>query len=310
MKRIIMNKFFSKFAATKEFKIDSIADSLLSSKVHLKDEATVFEKINKIITDGPERLQVITDFDFTITKQHEEGQPMHSSFCIFKKSKQLPSSYLEQSRVLFEKYRPIELDPRVPRELKARLLDTWMTSAHRNLKGIRFSRGEMEGLAEQHGNGFRERTKELFERLHAKQVPILILSAGLGDVVEALLRRQGILYDNIHIVSNFLKYNDGDVLDGFKRPDKVLHVLNKNGHAVDEEYFEVLKNKTNVLLMGDSLGDADMAEGAKNADNILKIGFLYHHVEENLPLYKETFDIVLHDDQTMNVVLDILSPII
>ena len=32
--------------------------------------------------------------------------------------------------------------------------------------------------------------------------------------------------------------------------------------------------------------------------------------EESLPLYKEAFDIVLVDDQTMDVVLEILKPIL
>lgn len=59
--------------------------------------------------------------------------------------------------------------------------------------------------------------------------------------------------------------------------------------------------------MGDSLGDATMANGVPSQSHILKIGFLFDHPEQNLPLYLEKFDIVLIDDQTMNVARSIID---
>lgn len=53
--------------------------------------------------------------------------------------------------------------------------------------------------------------------------------------------------------------------------------------------------------MGDSLGDATMANGVPSQSHILKIGFLFDHPEQNLPAYLEKFDLVLIDDQTMKV---------
>lgn len=40
-----------------------------------------------------------------------------------------------------------------------------------------------------------------------------------------------------------------------------------------------------------------------------KLKIFLFQAEESLPQFKEAFDIVLVDDQTMNVVLDILNPI-
>jgi hypothetical protein len=113
---------------------------------------------------------------------------------------------------------------------------------------------------------------------------------------------------------------------------------------------KVLAGRNNVLLLGDELGDAGMADGVQNAGAVLKIGFLYdrvslaqkypriiiisHHVvmllldsltdwlhyvicgcislqvEDRLEEFLNHFDIVLIDDQTMDVVNGILDLIL
>lgn len=48
--------------------------------VHIKDIDRVNDIINELITGGPEKLHVLSDFDKTITKQHENGKLHLSSF--------------------------------------------------------------------------------------------------------------------------------------------------------------------------------------------------------------------------------------
>lgn len=63
------------------------------------------------------------------------------------------------------------------------------------------------------------------------------------------------------------------VLKGFK--GELIHVYNKHDGALrNTEYFKQLKDNGNVILLGDSLGDLNMADGVPNVENILKIGFL------------------------------------
>merc|ERR1719219_2590894 len=93
----------------------------------------------------------------------------------------------------------------------------------------------------------------------------------------------------------------------------MIHVYNKNENAVHgSEYFKVLQGRSNVILVGDSIGDLRMADGIDNPETVLKIGFLNNMAtaNERLPSFLEGFDIVLVDDQTMNVPLDILRNII
>lgn len=50
--------------------------------------------------------------------------------------------------------------------------------------------------------------------------------------------------------------------------------------------FQKHPGKSNVVLMGDSIGDASMDNGVPQVENVLKIGFLYgteEHVSFFLP---------------------------
>jgi len=51
--------------------------------------------------------------------------------------------------------------------------------------------------------------------------------------------------------------------------------FNKNEATVTHScYFDGLKTRSNVILLGDSFGDVQMSRGVPNPNAILKIGFL------------------------------------
>lgn len=67
------------------------------------------------------------------------------------------------------------------------------------------------------------------------------------------------------------------MLIGYK--GDMVHIYNKNTHAVqNSDYFDNIKHRHNVILLGDSLGDLDIAEGLTSHENLLTIGYLNHHV--------------------------------
>lgn len=90
------------------------------------------------------------------------------------------------------------------------------------------------------------------------------------------------------------------VLIGFS--EELIHTFNKHEifpHHLD--YFAKHKNRTNVLLMGDMTGDLRMADGMSHRETLVTIGFLNSKVPESFALYRDSFDIVLIDDQTQDV---------
>lgn len=107
-------------------------DVLARPNCKIKDPERVEHIINNIIKGGPKELQIVTDFDFTLTKQKtEDGKPVLSSFGMFNKCKSLPSTYLTESKKLYEEYRPIEICPNISQEEKReRMIEWWTRSAN------------------------------------------------------------------------------------------------------------------------------------------------------------------------------------
>lgn len=105
---------------------------------------------------------------------------------------------------------------------------------------------------------------------------MLVFSAGLGNSVVSVLKQANVMYPNVKVVSNFLQYKDG-LLDGFQEP--MIHTFNKNETVLDShEYYDLVHNRDHIIVMGDSIGDADMANGVPSSSHVIKIGFLYDHV--------------------------------
>lgn len=105
-------------------------DELARPNCKIKEPERVERIINDIISGGYQELQVVTDFDFTLTKQKtDNGKPVLSSFGMFNKCKSLPSSFLKESKKLYEKYRPIEICPNITKDEKMKnMIDWWVMS--------------------------------------------------------------------------------------------------------------------------------------------------------------------------------------
>eukprot|EP00959_Pyramimonas_sp_CCMP1952_P376680 7889439-Pyramimonas_sp.AAC.1 len=94
------------------------------------------------------------------------------------------------------------------------------------------------------------------------------------------------------------------------------------------DYRKAVEQRKFVILLGDGLGDVTMAEGVDlrlmccDLDNafehdsrcvgiphevVLKVGFLNDKVEELMPLYREVYDVIITNDGSMDVVVELLS---
>lgn len=280
--------------------------SLNQPHCKIKDPVKVENILNSFIVGGHKRIQVVSDFDYTITKQRmHNGKAVLTSFGIFNSCKSLPKEYIQQNNELCKKYRPLEIDPKIPLEEKINYMIEWWTKSGNLLVGFPFNTSEIDEITANFKDSLRDRASEFFAYLYKLNVPCLVFSAGLGNSVVSVLTQTNVLYSNVKVVSNFLRYKDG-LLNGLEEP--MIHTFNKNETVLKgTDYYDVVHDRDHIIVMGDSLGDAGMAEGMPVSSIVFKIGFLFHHIEENLQRYMDTFDIVLIDDQTMDVPLALIT---
>ncbi|XP_064598377.1 cytosolic 5'-nucleotidase 3-like [Liolophura sinensis] len=277
-----------------------LIDELRQNNIHIRDEIKVTEMLKELMEGGPDRLQVIADFDMTLSKFIHKGVRCDTCHNILDESPLLPEFFREKAVKYRKKYFAIETDPNMTVEEKYPYMVEWWTLGHELLIQSNVTKHKLEEMVRDSKAKLREGCDWFFEQLHKQEVPLLIFSAGLGDLIEEIIRQQAHLYSNMKIVSNYMEFDEEGVLIGWK--GDLIHTFNKNESAIHKsDYFSRLRHRENVILLGDSIGDLRMAEGATDAKHILKIGFLNHKVEESLQLYKSKFDIVIVQDESLDI---------
>jgi len=188
------------------------------------------------------------------------------------------------------------------------------SKAHDLIIAAKISKSDVDKLVTNANIILRDGAIEFMKLLDSNGIPVMIFSAGVGDFIETYLRHafQSKIPDSVHIISNFMQFDENWIVSGFKEP--LIHTFNKNSQALvsveSQRFLENLKKRPQVLLMGDMLGDAAMDTGALQEANIIRIGFLNHKEDRMLQQYLEHFDIVLLDDQTMQIPRSILDELL
>lgn len=239
-----------------------------------------------------EEIYILTDFDRTLTL----GSSL-TSWSILSKSDKVPKNYVEERNAFYEHYRPIEIDETLDYDTKNKLMKEWWTN-HINLfvkykiseEVINTSARDLRVMS------FRSGAKEFLTNMKNRKIPVIIISAGIGNFIKQFLIDNEVFYDNIFIVSNFIKFENGYAV-GVE--DNITHSLNKNEVSMPENVKAYLEGRNNIILLGDGLSDIRMASEEKRQE-ALKIGFLEENVTENMDIFRESFDVVATDNTGFN----------
>nr|XP_010592754.1 7-methylguanosine phosphate-specific 5'-nucleotidase [Loxodonta africana] len=281
----------------------------MKSTVLMRQPERVQEIVGALRRGGGDRLQVISDFDMTLSRFAYNGKRCPSSHNILDNSKIISEECQKELKVLLHHYYPIEIDPnRTAREKIPHMVE-WWTKAHDLLCQQKIQKVQIAQMVRESDAMLREGYKMFFNILYHNNVPLFIFSAGVGDILEEIIRQMKVFHPNIHIVSNYMDFDENGFLQGFK--GQLIHTYNKNSSVCENSsYFQQFQGKTNILLLGDSMGDLTMADGIPDVENILKIGFLNDKVEERRDRYMDSYDIVLEKDETLDVVNGLLQDIL
>jgi Haloacid Dehalogenase superfamily, subfamily IB, phosphoserine phosphatase-like len=252
----------------------------------------------KIDSLNYEKVHILTDFDRTITIGSSE-----SSWSILSKSKLVPKEYIEERQELYNYYRPIEIDEKLDFKEKNKLMIEWWNKHIRLFIKYKLPESVINNAANNlHVMSFREGASKFLEAMKENNVPVIIISAGIGNFIEQFLIKNKCNFSNIYIVSNFITFENG-IASGIK--DNLIHSLNKNEVAIPEYIKSLIKHRENIILLGDSVSDIKMAPTDTRA-NALKIGFLEEKEAENFQYFIENFDIVCTENTSYHDLKDLI----
>lgn len=270
------------------------------------------EKIKQAISKaGANKLHVLADFDRTLTKNFVNGKEVPSVISVLRDGSYLTAGYAEKVHALFNKYHPIEIDPKIPLKEKKKAMQEWWTSHYKLLIESGLNKRDIDAVVKSNKIKLRGGVLEFLDLLHKYNIPLVIMSSsGLGVYsILGFFKKEKRAYDHVYIISNSFEWDKNGRAIKVREP--IIHSMNKDETVVKDfpSIYKVIKDRKNVLLLGDTLEDTEMITGF-DYDNILKIGFLNKNVKENLKYYKKVYDVVVLNDSGMLYVNKLLKEIV
>lgn len=257
------------------------------------------EKLNSIHLNN-DNFYVVMDFDMTITTPDSDN-----CWSMLENPDFMNPNFKRDARNLFNSYYPYEIDYTLDFEIKLKYMDEWYK---RNMD-LFYEYGLTYNIllnCVKHSNvHFRKNFKTFLEFLYQNNIPLIILSAGIGNVIVEVLKLNNCLYNNIHIISNFIDF-ENNKMKPFE--NEMIHSCNKCISNLPEDFKNKISKKDYILLFGDLIEDLSMVP-KEDLHRTLSFGFLDKKIDDNAKFYKNNFDIVLTNNASYDDVQSILNKI-
>jgi len=272
----------------------------------IPDENRLEEIKKRISKEGRDKFHVLADFDQTLTKSFVKGKGTVSVISVLRNGNYLSPEYREKAHELANKYKPIEFDPKMSIEEKKPMMQEWWEKHFQLLIQSGLNLNDIKEVVKNRDFEFRDGAFKFLDMLKIKSIPLVIISSsGLGDAIFLYLEGNKKLYDNVSVITNRFNFNEKGYAISVKRP--IITSMSKDEGSIKEHsIFNKIRNKKNVLLLGNSIADVKMIYGFEY-DNLIKIGFLNENVEENLENFKNNFDVILLGDPGMDYINSLIK---
>jgi len=251
------------------------------------------DKLEKIKLDK-DNFFIVIDFDQTITSKNSQN-----SWEAVMNSGYISKEHLEKHNELYKKYKPIEMDSSLDIRSRIEAMNEWYSSIlllfYENVSDEDIIKKAMKNSKLE----FRDGAKELLRKTFNCNIPIVIVSAGIGNTIEEFLRINNVRFDNIQIISNFINFET-------QSNNYYVHALNKKDAIWETDIISKISMKKYVLVIGDVVDDINMLPSTIQSEKVT-IGFLDKNIEERLEEYKKQFDVVLTDNSSFSELNEILN---
>ncbi|VDP74780.1 unnamed protein product [Echinostoma caproni] len=231
-------------------------DTLISNEVELVTQ------LGRMIADGYDKLQVISDFDHTISMYRDGEIRMLTTHEAIEKHPDIEQSTIDKLRDLRAHFLPLETNYTLSPVVRRANLERWWNMSHELLLSEPITRKMITEIESVAPIALRKDFVKFTNYLQEVQVPLTIFSAGLGDVIQQMLHNASIKLDSINVVANFIE---------FDKNNKTLSTVLELGAF--QSMRSTSLTRPNVILLGDSAHDIDMIKGHQ-FNSVLKIGYL------------------------------------
>jgi HAD superfamily hydrolase (TIGR01544 family) len=258
---------------------------------HYQDKERLLKKFSLFAQGGSGKLHLVLDFDRTMTEWKNSFGEVATSWGLLRRH--LHPDFQGKYQEMFDFYRPRE----VSGEMTLIEALTWWERTlqlyvESQLKWEDIDSGVCERMP------IRPFVKELFEVCERERVPVLIISAGLKNIIELWCQKHTLCPSKV--ISTQLIFSDNGYLKSWER-ESLVHPLNKKEKGL-EEILKIKIERPNAILIGDSLQDALMVEGEENVLRIL--------INDELGKEKsEDFDLMTKD-KTFKAVVDLMKKLL
>ena len=259
-------------------------------------------KLKQFREDGPEGLQIVSDWDRTLTRSTAEDGSDQSTCSVIANSGLLGPAFSRYYRELFDRYRIIERTPELSENDKSRHLHRWWSLQFDLLLDYRFSTRTIYRIVRENRPHLRDGARLFFNTLRERRIPLIILSAGIREIIVARLAEEGVSTDNIAIVANTLVFDPDGIAVTYRTP--LIHSLNKHERLVAST--QEMTGRRNLLLLGDTLEDTRMAE---NISHTRLLSFAFPPDSVHLQKYQTAYDVVLAPETSLEPVNAVLADI-
>ena len=304
----------------------------INQSIDVTNIGKLSSKIQNFLTsykNNKKNIALVTDFDFTISKKYnyQKNLSLGSSYRFYDESLigGNQQKVLEIQNELCNKYMKYETDASIDIKIREKKVEEFYDKSLDVYINPKFTRDSIGKMLEKLKEKFelRKYTKELFELLMKLEIPIIIVSGGIQEVIIDLLKN--IMPDfelyckqkKILIISNTLYFEEGKGCVGHSKD--VIYAFNKGSFVKNsiEKNFPEIKN---IFIMGDHLNDYDSVRDLNmTQDNIIGIGFVNikpeligddtkkEEIQKNINDYKKVYDINLIGDSDFLFMIKLLE---
>ena len=260
----------------------------------------IYENTDKIkkFDLNKNNFYVLMDFDRTITTSESFG-----SWAVLENPNFMNPNFKKDSKQLLQKYYPYEIDYSIDFDTKFKYINEWYYKNMDLFFDYGLTNEILINCVKNSSMDFRPGFKEFIQILYKNNIPVIIISAGIGNVITEFMKLNNCLYDNIHIISNFLTF-ENNKMQKFEGP--MIHSLNKNMNSLPPNIIDSLQQKKYSLLFGDLIEDLYMLP-SQYSQSCISFGFLEQNIEKNLDIYNSSFDIVLTNNSSFFDVMKLLK---